>query len=175
VQILTPDKDLGQCLRGDRVVLVDRMRSRVIDEDVLRKTRGVSPASVPDYLALVGDAADGIPGIAGFGAKTAAALLSAYGRLERIPQRASDWTVNLRGAPALAATLSANIDRALLYRRLATLDRAVPMPESLDDLRFRGVPLVKYEAWCDAIGASEGLRELGRRRANALASTDRGA
>ncbi|MBV9947976.1 MAG: flap endonuclease, partial [Myxococcales bacterium] len=103
VRILTPDKDLGQCLRGERVVQVDRMRRRVIDERALRELRGVAPASVPDYLALVGDDADGIPGVPGFGKKTAAVLLDAYGHIENIPERAGAWRVSLRGADALAA------------------------------------------------------------------------
>src|ERR1700677_4817529 len=94
VRILTPDKDLGQCIRGDRVVQVDRMRNKLIDEATLMTVRGVAPESIPDYLALVGDTADGIPGIKGFGEKTAAALLREYRHVEEIPARARDWKVN---------------------------------------------------------------------------------
>jgi 5'-3' exonuclease len=157
VRILTPDKDLGQCLRGTRIVQVDRMRGRVIDEKALLATRGIAPASVPDYLALVGDSADGIPGVPGFGKKTAATLLHEYGRLENIPLRAADWKPALRGASSLAASLSANVDRANLYRHLATLVQSVPLAESLEDLRWKGVPRDRFDAWSQSIGASESL------------------
>ncbi len=163
VRIMTPDKDLGQCLRGDRVVLVDRIRQRVIDEAALLAARGIAPASVPDYLALVGDTADGIPGLRGFGEKTAAALLRAYGHLEQIPPDASRWSVRPRGADVLAATLTAQRDDALLYRKLATLVRTVPLAETLDDLRWRGIPRARFEAWCDAVRAPDGVRDQGRR------------
>ena len=158
VRILTPDKDLGQCLRGDRVVQVDRMRRKVIDEAALLAARGVTPAQIPDYLALVGDTADGIPGLRGFGEKTAAALLRAHGSLDAIPKRAAEWKADVRGAPALASVLAAEIDAVRLYRRLATLAEDVPLPETLDDLRFRGVPAAAFAAWCSAIGASNDLR-----------------
>jgi 5'-3' exonuclease len=170
VRILTPDKDLGQCLRGDRVVLVDRVRSRVIDEAALLAARGIAPAMVPDYLALVGDTADGIPGLRGFGEKTAAALLQAYGHLEDIPADARRWSVRLRGADVLAATLAAARDDALLYRKLATLVRTVPLTESLDDLRWRGVPRGRFEGWCDAVRAPEAIRAQGLRMATADAT-----
>jgi 5'-3' exonuclease len=135
VRILTPDKDLGQCLRGTRVVQVDRIRKRVIDEDALIALRGFPPASVPDWLALVGDDADGIPGLAGFGDKSAAALLRAFGHLENIPAAASAWPATIRSAPRLAATLAEERAAALLYRKLATLRTDVPLRESLADLR----------------------------------------
>jgi 5'-3' exonuclease len=163
VRILTPDKDLGQCLAGDRVVQVDRMRSRVIDEGTLLATRGVVPASIPDYLALVGDTADGIPGVRGFGEKTAAALLRVYGHLENIPPRARDWSVNVRGADSLAATLAGSRELALLYKHLATLVRDVPLAESLDDLRWRGVPRERFEAWCREVRAPDALVAQGLR------------
>ena len=161
VRILTPDKDLGQCLLGTRVVQVDRMRKRVIDEEALLATRGVAPASIPDYLALVGDAADGIPGIPGFGERTAAALLRRYEHLDAIPASAAEWTVDVRGAHRLAATLAARTQDALLYRRLATLVRDVPLAETLDDLQWRGVKAEAFDAWCDQVRASEALRERG--------------
>jgi 5'-3' exonuclease len=163
VRILTPDKDLGQCLSGDRVVQVDRMRNRVIDEGTLLAARGVVPASVPDYLALVGDDADGIPGIRGFGEKTAAALLRVYGHLENIPARARDWSVNVRGADSLAATLAESREVALLYKHLATLVRDVPLAEGLDDLRWRGVPRERFEAWCRDVRAPDALVAQGLR------------
>jgi 5'-3' exonuclease len=158
VRILTPDKDLGQCLRGEHVVQVDRMRKKVIDESALLATRGVAPASIPDYLALVGDTADGIPGLTGFGEKTAATLLRAYGHLEAIPKSASAWSVTVRGASALAETLAAQMEDARLYRTLATLVRDVPLKETLEDLRWRGVPREAFGAWCDEVGASESMR-----------------
>ncbi|MDE0007279.1 MAG: flap endonuclease [Gammaproteobacteria bacterium] len=138
VRIMTPDKDLGQCVTGNRVVQVDRMRRRVIDEDGVVAKNGVPPASIPDWLALVGDTADGIPGIPGFGAKTAAALLSRYATVEAIPPHSVHWDVNVRGAMRLAATLNERRDDAALYKHLATLVTDVPLPESLDDLRWQG-------------------------------------
>lgn len=138
VRIMTPDKDLGQCVTGNRVVQVDRMRRRVIDEDGVVAKNGVPPASIPDWLALVGDTADGIPGIPGFGAKTAAALLSRYGTVEAIPPHSVHWDVNVRGGMRLAATLNERRDDAALYKHLATLVTDVPLSESLDDLCWRG-------------------------------------
>jgi 5'-3' exonuclease len=158
VRILTPDKDLGQCISGEKVVQVDRMRKKVIDEAGLLAARGIAPESIPDYLALVGDTADGIPGIKGFGEKTAAALLRAYVHLEAIPADARSWTVNVRGAAALAPLLAASRDEVLLYRKLATLVRDVPLPESLDDLRWRGVPRKEFVAWCDDLALSDQFR-----------------
>jgi 5'-3' exonuclease len=162
VRLMTPDKDLAQCLRGDRVVQIDRRQQKTTDEAAFRARRGFGPASVPDFLALTGDTADGIPGLAGFGEKSAATLLGAYEHIERIPRHALDWTVKPRGAPQLAATLAAHRDEALLYRRLATLVDTVPLPESLDDLRHRGVPRAAFEAWCDTVGANT-LRAVPRR------------
>ncbi len=158
VRILTPDKDLGQSIRGTRVVQVDRMRKKTIDADGLLSARGIRPESIPDYLALVGDTADGIPGIDGFGEKTAAALLREYGHLEQIPAAARDWKVTVRGAPTLAPLLAASREEALLYRKLATLVTDVPLPESLEDLRWRGVPRAAYAKWCDALGLSDAMR-----------------
>jgi 5'-3' exonuclease len=159
VRILTPDKDLGQCLRGKRIVQVDRMRKRVIDEEVLLATRGVAPASIPDYLALVGDTADGIPGIPGFGERTAATLLREYGHLDAIPASARQWKVDVRGADRLAATLAARLQDAVLYRTLATLVKDVPLAETLEDLRWRGVQEEAFDRWCHQVRASDGLRE----------------
>jgi 5'-3' exonuclease len=135
VRILTPDKDLGQCISGRRVVQVDRIRGVEIDEEALRVRRGVGPGSIPDLLALVGDTADGIPGLPGFGARTAAALLARHVHLESIPSDGASWPAGIRGATRLAATLASEREAALLYRRLATLVRDVPIGESLDDLR----------------------------------------
>jgi 5'-3' exonuclease len=155
VRILTPDKDLGQCVQGTRIVQVDRMRRKLIDEDVVRSVRGVPPASIPDLLGLVGDAADGIPGIAGFGAKSAAAVLARWGTIERIPDDAAEWDVKVTGAPRLAATLRAEREDAMLYKKLATLVTDVPIPESIDDLEFRGVPRASFDQLCDELASND--------------------
>lgn len=154
VRILTPDKDLGQCLRGDRVVQFDRRQRKLIDEVTFRAARGFSPRSMPDFLGLTGDTADGIPGLPGFGEKSAGLLLGAYEHIENIPQYAHQWTVKPRGALQLATTLASELENALLYRRLATLVEDVPLRETLEDLRFRGVPRAPFEAWCDKLGTN---------------------
>lgn len=152
VRILTPDKDLGQALRGRKVVQVDRMRQKETDEETLFAVRGVRPGSIADWLGLVGDTADGIPGITGFGEKTAAALLREFEHIEAIPDDPKKWPPNVRGAERLAANLAAARDDALLYRKLATLLTDVPLKETLDDLRWRGVPRAEFDAWCAHIG-----------------------
>ncbi|TVR35327.1 MAG: flap endonuclease [Nitriliruptor sp.] len=158
VRILTPDKDLGQVVEGDRIVQVDRMRGRLIDETAVHDRTGVGPASIPDLLALVGDAADGIPGLPGFGAKTAAALLGRYVHLEDIPASADDWDVQVRGADRLATTLVERQQDVLLYRDLARLVTDVPLPDTLEDLAWHGVPREDFLAWCDALDVTQ-LRE----------------
>jgi 5'-3' exonuclease len=163
VRILSPDKDLGQCLRGSRVVQVDRIRDRVIDEAALRARRGIAPESVPDLLALVGDDADGIPGLPGFGEKTAAALLGSHLHLEGIPRDPARWPASVRGAPALATTLFSGWDSALLYRRLATLVPSVPLGESLEELGWPGIPRDRFEGWCARLGADRLLLAVRRR------------
>jgi 5'-3' exonuclease len=165
VRILTPDKDLGQCLVGRRVVQVDRMRKREIDEDALVARRGIRPESVPDWLALVGDDADGLPGIPGFGEKTASALLARFVHLEDIPLETASWPATIRGRPQLADALESERDAALLYRRLATLVTDVPLSETLDDLRWSGIPRGRFEAWCDELGARALLDPLEKWRA----------
>jgi len=153
VRILTPDKDLGQCLSGERVVQVDRIRHRVIDEAELFARRGIRPESVPDFLALVGDDADGIPGLPGFGEKTAAKLLERFLHLESIPEDPVLWPECIRGAPELSRVLVSGREAVLLYRRLATLVKDVPLRESLEDLCWRGIPRGRFEAWSSALGA----------------------
>jgi len=152
VRILTPDKDLGQCIRGDRVIQVDRRQKKVTNEAAFRVERGFGPESMPDFLALTGDSADGFPGLAGFGKKSASMLMGAYERLERIPADSSKWTVKPRGALQLAATLTERRDEAYLYRKLATLVDTVPLEDSLADLKFGGVPRARFERWCDELG-----------------------
>jgi 5'-3' exonuclease len=162
VRILTPDKDLGQCLRGDRVVQLDRRQNKVTSELAFRAERGFGPASMPDFLALTGDRADGIPGLAGFGKKSTGLLLGAYEKLEQIPRDPFQWKVKPRGAVQLAATLMERRDDAFLYRRLATLVDTVPLDDSLEDLRFPGVPRGRFEGWCDELGVQR-LRTAPRR------------
>lgn len=154
IRIMTPDKDLGQCVRGRKVVQVDRVRKKEIDEDALRATWGVGPESIPDLLALIGDSADGIPGLPGIGEKTAAQLLGSYRHLESIPESPAEWNVRVRGAANVAATLSSMREEALLYRTLATLRLDVPMPETAEALAFRGVPRAEFEGWCDRLGVT---------------------
>lgn len=138
IVICSPDKDLAQCVRGTRVVCLDRMRNKRLDEASVIDKFGVEPASIPDWLALVGDSADGIPGIPRWGAKSAATVLAEYHHLEHIPADPADWRIKVRGAAALAENLAAARDDALLYRRLATLRTDVPLTETLDALRWRG-------------------------------------
>jgi 5'-3' exonuclease len=138
VRILSPDKDFGQCLEADHVVQVDVIRKRVVNEQALVERRGIKPESIPDFLALTGDEADGIPGLSGFGERTASALLARFVHLEYVPLEASLWPEPIRGADRLLRTLRERLPDVLLYRRLATLRRDVPLRESLEDLRYRG-------------------------------------
>ncbi len=162
VRILTPDKDLGQCIRGDRVVQVDRRQKKVTNESAFRVERGFGPESMPDFLALTGDSADGFPGLPGFGKKSAALLIGAYQRIERIPADSSSWEVKPRGALQLAATLVERRDEAFLYRELATLIDTVAPGSSLDDLKFIGVPRAPFERWCNDLGVQR-LKTVPRR------------
>ncbi len=138
VIICTPDKDLAQCVRGTRVVQLNRRTRTFFDEAGVVKKFGVPPASIPDYLALVGDAADGFPGLPGWGAKSAAAVLARYGRLEAIPADARAWKVNVAGAGRLAQTLQRDRDLALLFRTLATLRTDIALFEDAETLRWNG-------------------------------------
>lgn len=155
VRILSPDKDLGQCVDGARVVLVDRMRRRETDEAAFRAAKGIAPRSVPDFLGLVGDTSDGIPGLPGIGERTAALLLGAFGKLESIPPDVRKWPSGIRGADKIAATLDRFADDARFFRTLATLAEDVPLEEPLDDLAFRGVPREKFHAFCDRVGSRD--------------------
>jgi 5'-3' exonuclease len=138
VRILTPDKDLAQCVEGRRVVQVDRRRDVTIDEEGVLGRYGVGPGSIPDWLALVGDSADGYPGIAGFGKKTASAVLSRYRHLEDIPDLGLRWDLDIRGRDRLAATLVEQREMAYLFRDLATLRADAPVLAVVDDLRWTG-------------------------------------
>jgi 5'-3' exonuclease len=152
VVLCSPDKDLAQCVDGDRVVTVDRVRRTRRDEAGVWKRFGVGPASIPDYLALVGDAADGIPGIPGWGAKSTAAVLAHYTHLEAVPDDPEAWAVTVRGARRLAANLAEGREAAALYKRLATLRTDVPLEQGLDELRWRGADRPALEAFCEEIG-----------------------
>jgi len=138
VLICTPDKDLAQCVRGDRIVQLNRRARTTMNEAGVIAKFGVPPASIPDYLALVGDASDGYPGLQGWGAKSAAAVLARYGHLESIPADWKTWGVNAASPAALARTLEHDRDRALLFRRLATLRTDIPLFDSVDALQWHG-------------------------------------
>jgi 5'-3' exonuclease len=165
VRLMTPDKDLGQSIRGTRVVQIDRMRKKFTDEQKLRDLRGVGPASIPDWLGLMGDAADGIPGIPGFGAKSAAAVLAHYERIENIPDDPAEWKVAVRGAKRLAANLAERREEALLYKRLATLAEDAPINRRLAELEWKGVPRGAFEDFCAEMNADR-LRTRPRRWAS---------
>jgi 5'-3' exonuclease len=153
VLICTPDKDLAQCVRGERVVLRDRRRQRTIDADGVVEKWGVEPASIPDYLALVGDAADGFPGLPGWGARSTSAVLARFGHFEGIPGNAGDWHVDVRSPAKLNDTLRDHWSEALLYRRLATLVADVPLPQTDPaELRWRGARRAEFTALCEELG-----------------------
>jgi len=164
VVICSPDKDFAQCVRGSRVVCLDRRRRLVLDEAGTIEKFGVPPASIPDWLALVGDDADGIPGVPRWGAKSAGAVLARYGRIEAIPGDASQWSVSVRGASALAQSLEQSRSEAALYKTLATLRRDVPLPETLADLEWRGARRAELTALAREIGDDEVLGWVGRWR-----------
>jgi 5'-3' exonuclease len=164
VVVCSPDKDLAQCVRGSRVVCLDRRRRLVLDEAGTIQKFGVPPASIPDWLALVGDDADGIPGVPRWGAKSAGAVLARYGRIEAIPGDASQWSVSVRGASALAESLEQCRAEAALYKTLATLRRDVPLPETLADLEWRGARREELTALAREIGDDEVIERVGRWR-----------
>ncbi len=167
VLVCTPDKDLAQCVEGARVVQLDRRKRLIIDEDGVVEKFGVSPASIPDYLALVGDDADGFPGLPGWGAKSSATLLARYRHIEDIPSSAGDWDVSVRGAERLAATLAEGLDRAVLFRRLATLQGNAPVSSGVEELEWLG-PTDRFPEVCETLDAPELLA-----RAESLAEARR--
>jgi 5'-3' exonuclease len=161
VVICTPDKDLAQCVVDDRVVQFDRRARAVRGAAGVEEKYGVPPASIPDWLALVGDSADGFPGLPGWGAKTAATVLRRYGRVEDIPHAPGQWDVSgLRGAAKLAATLHDQFDLAMLFKRLATLETDVAVG-AVDDWRWTG-PTTDLASWCDRLDAPDILRNATR-------------
>ena len=165
VLICTPDKDLGQCV-GGKVVQWDRRQDVVYDVEGVRAKFGVGPESIPDYLALVGDTADGFPGLAGFGAKTAAALLARYEHLEAIPPLGEDWGVGVRNPGRLAAVLRENLELALLFRRIATVESDADVVQSIDEMEWRGPQkgFVELAERIGALGLAERAIRLAERR-----------
>jgi len=163
VCIWTPDKDLAQCVRGRRVVQVDRRSGQIRDEDAVIERFGVPPASIPDYLALVGDSADGFPGLPGWGARSAATVLRRFGHIEDVPARAADWGIRVVSAPRLAATLAAEHETALLFRRLATLRTDIDLFDDVGALRWTG-PTIDFERAARELGAPQ-LAERAHRAA----------
>ena len=161
VLICTPDKDLSQCVSGTRVVQFDRRKRELRDEHGVVARFGVGPASIPDYLALVGDSADGYPGIRGWGEKASGAVLGRYAHLEQIPANANEWSVAVRGAARLSATLEENRRLALLFRTLATLRLDVPVFATENELRWRG-PLPQFQSVAQHLGVP-GLWDRARR------------
>jgi 5'-3' exonuclease len=164
VILCTPDKDLAQCVRGARVVQLNRRTRVTLDEAGVIQKFGVPPESIPDYLALVGDAADGYPGLKGWGAKSSAAVLSKFGHLEFIPRNWRAWQVDAVNPSALANTLLNERDNALLFRTLATLRTGIALFENVDELQWRG-PKPHFAALGARLDAAvtAGKRTVGRR------------
>ena len=158
VIICTPDKDLAQCVTSDgRIVQFDRRKRQLIDEAGVVEKFGVMPASIPDYLALVGDTADGFPGLKGWGAKSTATLLYRYGHLDQIPADPDEWDVKVRGAAKLGATLVENVEDAFLFRRIATVDTEGPEVGAVDDWAYTG-PTPEFAAFCERIDGQSLLK-----------------
>src|SRR5580692_11677634 len=161
VIVCTPDKDLAQCVSGSRIVQLNRRTRVTFDEAGVIQKFGVSPASIPDYLALVGDSADGYPGLPGWGAKSSAAVLAKYVHLESIPKDHREWLVNAANAGTLAITLAREWDRAQLFRTLATLRTDIPLFNDIDQLRWTG-PTPDFPAIAARLDAA--VTETKRRR-----------
>ncbi|HVA73000.1 MAG TPA: 5'-3' exonuclease H3TH domain-containing protein [Acidimicrobiales bacterium] len=173
VVVCTPDKDLAQCVTGTRVVQLDRRKGAIIDEQGVVAKFGVPPASIPDYLALVGDSADGFPGLPGWGAKSAAAVLAVYGHLESIPDSGAQWKVNVRAGGTLAATLAASRGLAMLFRDLATLRTEPPVISGVSELLWSG-PDAKFGAFAAGVLDSASLAARADRLAASRRSTPAG-
>jgi 5'-3' exonuclease len=157
VRICSPDKDLCQCVRDPKIVTYDRRQKKAFDSAGVRERLGVAPEQVPSWLALVGDTADGIPGIPRWGEKSAAKVLSKYRNVSEIPDDPGSWQLPIRGAPALASELARAREAALLYEKLATLRLDVPISETVDDTRFRGVDQVELRKLCEMLDADDVL------------------
>ena len=153
VIICTPDKDLAQCVQGSRIVQLNRRTRVVVDEPGVVKKFGVSPESIPDYLALVGDTADGYPGLPGWGAKSSAAVLAKFGHLESVPADFREWRVNAASAKTLADTLLRKRDEAMLFRRLATLRTDIALFDDVEQLRWKG-PTPAFDSFAASLDAA---------------------
>jgi len=160
IYICSPDKDLAQCVEGDKVVLFDRMRDRIIDEKGVEEKWGVGPSSIPDLLALMGDRADGIPGIPRWGQKSCARVLSVFGTIDQIPENVEDWKLTVRGAKGLSENLNSRREEAALYKELAILRRDVPLEETLDDLEWKGANREELTAFLSEIGAEKEIERV---------------
>lgn len=152
IVMMSPDKDLAQCIRGTHTIGYDRRKREAIDADGVVAKFGVRPESIPDYLGLVGDSADGLPGVKGWGAKSASVMLSHYRHIEEIPVDPELWEPPVRGKERLAQSLTGSMAEALLWRYLATLRRDVPLGTTVDDLAWEGVDREAFEAFCDRWG-----------------------
>jgi 5'-3' exonuclease len=152
VVICSPDKDMSQVVVGDKIVTYNRREQKIVDEGGVVEKFGIHPESIPDYLALVGDTADGVPGLPGWGAKSSSTVLAKFPRLELIPADPSDWGVVVRGAEKLAVTLAAHQEEVYLYRELTTLRLDVPLEEELFDLEWKGVPEDRFRSFCADMG-----------------------
>ena len=152
--ICTPDKDLAQCVMGDRVVQFDRRQRKLLNAQAIFEKFGVEPESIPDYLALVGDSADGYPGLSGWGPKAASTVLAYYKHLENIPDNPHEWKIQLRGADRLASTLRENRDPVYLFRTLATLVKEGPISADVDDLEWKG-PAETFRDLCAVLDAND--------------------
>jgi 5'-3' exonuclease len=164
VIICTPDKDLAQCVTGTRIVQLSRRTQVILDEQGVFKKFGVMPPSIPDYLALVGDSADGYPGLPGWGAKSSAAVLAKFLHLESIPADWRDWSVNATNASGLAATLAEQCERAMLFRTLATLRSDIPLFDDVEQLHYRQ-PLPEFEALSNRLKAARVVKTPGAKSA----------
>ena len=154
--IASPDKDLAQCVEGDKVILLDRRKKQLLNEEGVIRKFNIPPSSIPSYLALTGDNADGFPGVPGWGKKSSSLILKQYETLQMIPKYNQEWIVSIRGAKRLSQNFRDNYEEALLFQDLATLRTDIPISESLEDLEWKGVPKNRYIDFCDALG----LREL---------------
>lgn len=162
VVICSPDKDLAQCVRSNQVICLNRRAGSFMNDAGVVEKFGVPPTSIPDWLALVGDSADGLPGIPGWGAKSSARVLSHYRHIENIPDYASSWDVALRGAEKLSATLREQRSNALLYRKLATLRTDADLRETIDDLEWKGVPRTAFESLVEGLEEPDLLEAVPR-------------
>jgi 5'-3' exonuclease len=174
VLICSPDKDLMQCVSGSRIVAVDRRRDQTIDQQGVREKFGVEPESIPDWLALVGDKADGIPGIPRWGTRSASAALAAHHHWDQIPEDPSDWRFKVRGAASLAASLATHRDQLPLYRTLATLRRDVPLSETLEQLEWRGALRTRLDPLLEEFGDRSLSSNLPRRDTETWDKWDKG-